>query len=70
MIEKRDYLAGCIRDMAKIGIQFGTRWWTAGARSKAGHPHHPLYLKSETPLDPFPDLDEYLEKIGNGLKEK
>ena len=70
VIEKRDYLAGCIQDMAKIGIRFGARWWTAGARSKAGHPHHPLYLKSETPLDPFPDLDEYLEKIGNGPKGK
>ena len=64
VIEKRDYLAGCVRDMAEIGNAYGARWWTAGARSKAGHPHHPLYLKSETALDPFPDLQEYLGKIG------
>ena len=70
VIEKRGYLAGCIQDMVKIGIRFGARWWTAGARSKAGHPHHPLYLKSDSPLDPFPDLDEYLRKIGNGRSSK
>ncbi len=64
IIEKREYLAGCVQDMANIGNCFGARWWTAGARSKAGHPHHPLYLKSDTKLDQFPDLDEYLKKIG------
>ncbi len=62
VIEKRDYLAACVRDMAGIGTRYGARWWTAGARSKAGHPHHPLYLKSESPLEPFTDIGEYLEK--------
>jgi len=64
IIEKRGYLAECIRDMAKIGNEYGASWWTAGSRSKSGHPHHPLYLKSNTPLDPFPDLGDYLKHIG------
>ena len=60
VIEKRQYLPGCVLDMASIGQEFGANWFTAGARSKAGHPHHPLYLRSDSPLDPFPDLNEYL----------
>lgn len=68
IIEKRDYLAGCVRDMAAIGNRFGARWLTAGPRSKAGHPHHPLYLKRDSTLDPFPDLAEYLDSIGNKQK--
>ena len=63
IIEKRSYLPGCVRDMAGIGTRFGARWFTAGPRSRAGHPHHPLYLKSDTPLDPFPDLASYLQTL-------
>ena len=63
IIEKRDYLASCVMDMIRTGNRYGARWMTAGPRSKAGHPHHPLYLKSDTTLDPFPDIAEYLESI-------
>ena len=63
VIEKRSYLAGCDHDMAEIGQRFGARWFTAGPRSKAGHPHHPLYLKKDSPLDPFTDLSEYLHSL-------
>ena len=65
IIEKRSYLTACVRDMAGIGNRYGARWWTAGPRSKAGHPHHPLYLKSDSRLDPFPDLTDYLNNVGN-----
>jgi hypothetical protein len=61
IIEKRPYLPACVLDMAAIGRQYGARWFTAGPRSKAGHPHHPLYLKKDAPLDPFTDLTDYLE---------
>ena len=44
IIEKRSYLPSCVLDMASAGKQFGARWFTAGPRSKSGHPHHPLYL--------------------------
>ena len=63
IIEKRAYLPGCVLDMASIGQRFGALWFTAGPRSKAGHPHHPLYLKKDAPLDPFNDLTDYLKSI-------
>lgn len=53
VIEQRDYLSSCVRDMVALGDEYGARWFTAGARSKKGHPHHPLYLKKDSPLDPF-----------------
>ena len=63
VIEKRPWLPGCVLDMASVGRRFGARWFTAGPRSKAGHPHHPLYLKSDSPLDPFTDLTDYLTSL-------
>ena len=63
IIEKRPYLPAFVLDMAAIGQQFNARWFTAGPRSKAGHPHHPLYLKKDSPLDPFTDLTEYLNSL-------
>ena len=61
IIEKRPYLPGCVRDMIALGEEFGARWFTAGKRSVKGHPHHPLYLKKDSPLDPF-DVKAYLER--------
>ena len=63
VIEKRPYLPSCVLDMAAIGRHYGARWFTAGPRSKAGHPHHPLYLKKDSVLDPFTDLESYLLSI-------
>ena len=63
VIEKRSWLPGCVLDLAAEGRRFGARWVTAGPRSKAGHPHHPLYLKKDSILDPFPDLEEYLQSL-------
>ena len=70
IIEKRDYLAACVMDMIRTGERYGVRWLTAGPRSKAGHPHHPLYLKSDTPLDPFPDPAGYLDSIEKRRKNR
>ena len=65
VIEKRTYLPGCVLAMAAIGRQFGARWFTAGPRSKKGHPHHPLYLKKDSRLDPFTDLEAYLNSLSS-----
>lgn len=63
IIEKRAYLTDCVMDMISIGERCGAHWYTAGARSKKrGHPHHPLYLKSDTPLDEF-DAAEYCRSL-------
>ena len=62
IIEKRDYLPGCLRDMLKIGEALGAKWYCAGAVSKKGHPHHPLYLRKDEKLKPF-DVETYLASL-------
>ena len=59
IIEKRDYLADCVRDMVRVGQTQGARWYCAGAVTKKGHPHHPLYLRKDEKLKPF-DVEAYL----------
>ena len=36
IIEKRDYLPGCVRDMIRIGEARNAVWYSAGKRSKKG----------------------------------
>ena len=62
IIEKRDYLKDCVRDMLAIGEKCGASWYCAGAVSKKGHPHHPLYLRKDEKICPF-DVPGYLEKL-------
>ena len=58
IIETRDYLADCVRDLADVGVRRGAAWYCAGQK---GHPHHPLYLKKDSLLEPF-DLADYLTR--------
>ncbi len=60
IIEKRSYLTDCVRDMVAVGQEYEARWCCAGAISKKGHPHHPLYLRKDEILKPF-DVEGYLE---------
>ena len=62
IIEKRDYLPGCVRDMIAVGKARGARWYSAGKKSKKGHPHHPLYLRKDSLLEEF-DVEGYLNHI-------
>ncbi len=62
IIEKRDYLPECLRDMLAIGETMGAQWFCAGAVSKKGHPHHPLYLRKDEKLKPF-DVQAYLQQM-------
>ena len=59
IIEKRDYLPVCLKDMLETGKQYGAKWYCAGAVSKKGHPHHPLYLRKDEKLKPF-DITGYI----------
>lgn len=59
IIEKRRYLPECVRSMIEIAGKYEARWYSAGKISKKGHPHHPLYLKKDTPLDAF-DITKYI----------
>ena len=63
VIETRPYLPRCVEDMIALGEEFGAAWFTAGARSKKGHPHHPLYLKKDSPLEPFDDIRDYCGRL-------
>ena len=62
IIEKRNYLPTCVRDMIALGHERGAQWFSAGKRSKKGHPHHPLYLRKDSLLDPF-DVEGYVANI-------
>ena len=59
IIEKRFWLMDCVRDMYMLGEDFGALWVCAGKCSKAGHPHHPLYLRKDELFHPF-DMGGYL----------
>ena len=63
IIEKRDYLPQCLKDMLDVGNAYGAQWYCAGAVSKKGHPHHPLYLRKDEKVKPF-DVERYLELLG------
>lgn len=63
IIEKRPYLLNCVRDMIRIGKDYGAKWCSVGKRSKNfGHPHHPLYLKKDSPIEDF-DIEDYLKGL-------
>ena len=60
IVEKRDYLKTCLQDMVEVGKNFGAAWYCAGATSKKGHPHHPLYLRKDEKIKPF-DISGYFQ---------
>ena len=47
------YLIPAVLDLVALGEEFGAEWVTFGRRSKAGHPHHPLYLRADSAPEPF-----------------
>ena len=62
IIEKRDYLPRCVRDMISLGREYGACWYSAGKRSKKGHPHHPLYLRKDSVLEEC-DVEGYWDHL-------
>ena len=62
IVERRDYLVSCMTDMVRIGEAHGAHWFTAGKKSKAGHPHHPLYLRSDSVFEEF-DVENYINSL-------
>ena len=63
IVDRRDYLRACLAELLEAGREAGARWFRAGPLSRQGHPHHPLYLRKDTVLDPF-DLEAYLAILG------
>ena len=64
VIETRPYLPACVMDFVDIGRAYGAQWWKVGPLSKAGHPHHPLYLRKDAQVEPF-DVEAYLTSLSN-----
>ena len=62
LIEKRPYLAEALLDMIAEGEAANARWLTFGKRSKAGHPHHPLYLRADSTPEDF-NVKAYCESL-------
>ena len=62
IIEKRPYLINCVKEMIGIGNEYNAEWFTVGKRSVKGHPHHPLYLKNNSPVESF-DIENYVDTL-------
>lgn len=62
LIEKRPYLKQCLHDISEVLTHSECSFYTRGNISKAGHPHHPLYLRKTSPMDEF-DLDAYVNEV-------
>lgn len=58
IIEKRPFLQNCLKDFVRVGKENKVHWVSAGKVSKKGHPHHPLYLRKDSPLDDF-NMEDY-----------
>jgi len=70
IILKRPYLPLCVLDMITLGERHNAEWYTCGARSKSGsHPHHPLYLRKDLPLEAF-DASSYIDSLTVNLNQK
>ena len=69
IIEKRAYLSACVADMLEIAGRQGAVWYHAGALSKAGHPHHPLYLRADSRIEDFP-VEEYAARRPAAKKKR
>ena len=59
---KRAYLKDCLIELLELSKRYDARWCKVGKVSKAGHPHHPLYLKKDSKIEGF-DIEEYVKKI-------
>ena len=58
VIENREYMKKGVRLEIEAGNKLGANWLCAGEVLKSGNPHHPLYLKADTKLNPFsPAID-------------
>lgn len=62
IVNERDYLKSCVRQMIEIGEKYNAKWVHAGNLLKNGHPHHPLYLCKTTQFEDY-DIKDYVENL-------
>jgi len=58
LIMKQKYLQNCLKDIVDISMKYNSQWYSIGKESKRGHPHHPLYLRSDEKMKLF-DIESY-----------
>lgn len=62
LIGRRAYLPRLLAELVDLPELSNCRWRSRGSRSKAGHPHHPLYVRADAPLDNF-DVAAYVASL-------
>lgn len=62
IVNERDYLKNCVKEMIEIGEKYNAKWVHAGKLLKNGHPHHPLYLSKTTEFEDY-DIKEYINTL-------
>ncbi len=62
LIHKRPYLLPCLRDIYEVSRRHDCHWYRIGPFSKAGHPHHPLYLSNSEMMEEF-DIEGYISNF-------
>lgn len=60
LISSRPYLSALLGDILRLTSVAGCDWVSLGDLTKDGHPPHPLYVRADTPLQPF-SADRYLQ---------
>jgi len=53
LIMKRPYLISLVKSIIDLPELRNCVWVSRGGVTKGGHPHHPLYVKKETPFVPY-----------------
>lgn len=62
LIRKRPYLKASLRDIYELSLKYNCQWKSIGPCSKAGHPHHPLYLRNDAMMNNF-DIEAYINTL-------
>ena len=62
LIQTRKYLKECLSQIVEIADSYNCKWHTIGEITKAGHPHHPLYLSKQCKMNEF-NIHIYLQNM-------
>jgi hypothetical protein len=62
LIESRIFLKQCLKDIIETVEPYSAKWVHKGELLAQGHPHHPLYLRNDTPFLSF-NINSYLKNF-------
>jgi len=60
LIENRQYLNDCLKDIVRTIKPYSPKWQQRGSLTKKGHPRHPLYLRKDATFKTF-NIESYLK---------